>query len=121
MKEFDGLEVHYIGLSTSILQPNIAKNYGIERSRYTGFVNISVLDSTKPDKPAKKVALAGYATNLVGQRIPLEFDQIIEGKAIYYIALVDYPNDETYNFNIRIFDQGKEHLLKFSQKFYVNP
>ncbi|KGK00655.1 DUF4426 domain-containing protein [Thalassotalea sp. ND16A] len=119
MKKFADLEVHYIGLSTSILQPDIAKNYGIERSRYRGFVNISVLDSSKDGKPAVSVGISGTATNLLGQPIPLDFMEVKEGSAIYYIAQVKYPNDEFFRFNILINNNGKEHTLKFEQKFYV--
>ena len=119
MKMLDELEVHYIGLSTSILQPAIAKEYNIERSRYRGFVNISVLDTSKDGKPAISAGLSGSATNLVGQRMQLEFEQIKEGSAIYYIAIVKYPNDETYTFDITINNNGKEHKLNFKQKFYV--
>ncbi len=119
VKQFENLEVHYIGLPSVILQPEIAKLYGIERSRYNGFVNISALDTSKANKPAKRIGISGSATNLVGQKIPLEFEQVIEGNAIYYLATIKYPNDETYRFDILINDNGKQHNLKFTQKFYT--
>ncbi|WNC73214.1 DUF4426 domain-containing protein [Thalassotalea psychrophila] len=119
MKKFDDLEVHYIGLPTTILQPDIAKTYGIERSSYRGFVNISVLDTGQEGNPALKVGISGKATNLIGQPMTLEFDEIKEGSAIYYITTVKYPNDETYRFDILINNNGKEHRLQFQQKFYV--
>lgn len=119
MKKFDHLEVHYIGLSTAILQPEIASTYGIERSRYMGFINITVLDTSFENNQAISVGISGTATNLVGQQSKLEFTEIKEGKAIYYIAQFKYPNDENFRFNIIINDNGKEHNLKFQQKFYV--
>lgn len=119
MKMLGDLEVHYIGLSTSILQPKIAKAYNIERSRYRGFINISVLDTAQHGKPAISAGISGSATNLVGQRMQLEFEQITEGDAIYYLAIVKYPNDETYTFDITINDNGTEHKLTFKQKFYI--
>lgn len=120
VEKIGDLEIHYIGLPSIVLQPEIAKHYAIERSRYNGFVNISVLDTSKKNKPAKRVGVSGSATNLVGQKIPLEFQQVIEGEAIYYLATIKYPNDETYRFNILINDNGKQHRVKFTQKFYVN-
>lgn len=119
MKKFDNLEVHYIGLPTTVLQPDIASTYGIERSRYLGFINITVLDTSLADKKAISVGISGTATNLVGQQSNLEFAEVKEGNAIYYIAQVKYPNDENFRFNIIINDDGKEHNLKFQQKFYV--
>ena len=38
--------VHYIAFGSGFLTPEIAKNYGITRSKYNGVVNISVLKTT---------------------------------------------------------------------------
>lgn len=119
MTRFDNLEVHHIGLPTVILQPKIARTYNLERSRYKGFINISVLD-TNLDNKAISVGISGAATNLVGQRMPLSFEKFVEGDAIYYLAMVSYPNNETYRFDILINDNGIEHNLKFVQKFYID-
>lgn len=43
--------IHYIALSSTFLTPNIAKTYGIKRSRYTGLVNIAVLDTAQQGSP----------------------------------------------------------------------
>ncbi|WP_226996524.1 DUF4426 domain-containing protein [Thalassotalea crassostreae] len=119
MQMFDELEVHYIGLPTMMLQPQIAKTYGIERSRYKGFINIAILDASVESKPAISVGLSGVSTNLAGQRINLDFDKVTEGKAIYYIAQVSYSDEEIIKFDILINNNGKQHSLKFQQKFYV--
>ena len=44
MKKLNDLNVHYIAIGSTFLTPEIAKAYGIERSRYKGLVNIAVLD-----------------------------------------------------------------------------
>ncbi|MFT6919184.1 MAG: hypothetical protein ACJA2G_001819 [Cognaticolwellia sp.] len=120
MKKMDGLNVHYIALGSAFLTPEIAKAYGIERSRYKGLVNISVLDNTQAGNPSKTVFINGKARNDVGQIKSLEFTEVKEGDAVYYLAQVSYTNEETIYFDINITDKGKQHNLSFSQKFYVD-
>ncbi|UUO24890.1 DUF4426 domain-containing protein [Colwellia sp. M166] len=120
MKKMNDINVHYIALSSTFLTPEIAKAYGIERSRYKGLINISVLDNTQQDNPAKTVIINGKARNDVGQIKSLEFTEVVEGDAVYYLAQVNYTNEETIYFDINITDKGQQHNLKFSQKFYVD-
>lgn len=120
MKKMDNINVHYIALGSTFLTPEIAKAYGIERSRYKGLVNISVLDNTQAGHPAKTVIIKGKARNDVGQIKSLAFTEVKEGDAVYYLAQVSYSNEETIYFDINITDKGQQHHLKFSQKFYVD-
>ena len=82
MKKMDNINVHYIALGSTFLTPEIAKAYGIERSRYKGLVNISVLDNTQKGNPAKTVIINGKARNDVGQIKSLEFTEVVEGEAV---------------------------------------
>jgi hypothetical protein len=120
MKKMGSMNVHYIALNTTFLTPEIAKAYDIERSRYNGLINISVLDNTIKTTPAKAVAITGTARNLAGQNKKVEFVEVKEGEAIYYLAQVNYRNEETVIFNLKITDGKESHTLKFSQKFYVD-
>ncbi|MFT5756711.1 MAG: hypothetical protein ACI9LM_001431 [Alteromonadaceae bacterium] len=120
MKKMGDINVHYMAIGATFLTPEIAKAYGIERSRYNGLVNISVLDNTQNNSPAKSVSLIGKARNNVGQLKSLVFREVKEGDAIYYLAEVNYANEETIHFDVQITDGSKKHNLKFSQKFYVD-
>ena len=120
MKKLGSMNVHYIAFGATFLTPEIAKAYGIERSKYNGLVNISVLDNTKKGTPAKSVGISGTAQNLTGQFKRLEFEEVREGSAIYYLAQVSYRDKEKIKFDITITDDGKTHQLSFSQTFYVD-
>ena len=120
MKKMGSMNIHYIALNATFLTPEIAKTYGIERSRYNGLINISVLDNTIKTHPAKYVSISGTARNLAGQNKTIEFVQVKEGDAIYYLAQVNYRNEETIVFDLNISDSSESHNLKFSQKFYVD-
>lgn len=120
MKKMGNMNVHYIALGATFLTPAIATEYGIERSRFNGLINISVLDNSQQGNPAKKVALTGTARNDLGQIKQLEFDEVVEGDAIYYLAQVRFSDEETFHFDINITDGKESHTLKFKQKFYVD-
>lgn len=120
MQKMGNMNVHYIAINATFLTPEIAKIYGIERSRYNGLINIAVLDNTQKNTPAKTVAITGTAKNLAGQNKKIEFVEVKEGDAIYYLAQVNYRNEETIKFDFKITDGKESHTLTFSQKFYVD-
>lgn len=114
-------DIHYMALPSTFLTPAIAKNYGIERSSYTGIVNIAVLDTAEQGNPAVAVEISGVANNLIDAKVELKFREIREGAAIYYIAEVPVRNDEEINFQIAVKSGNKLNTtLKFKQKFYTD-
>lgn len=120
MKKLGTMNVHYMAIGSTFFTPEIAKVYGITRSRYNGLVNISVLDNTQTATPAKSVSITGKAKNNLGQFKNLEFKEVKEGDAIYYLAQVSYNHEETIHFDLTITDGKEKQQLKFSQKFYVD-
>ncbi|WP_404393819.1 DUF4426 domain-containing protein [Pseudoalteromonas phenolica] len=118
-KELGPWQVHYIAFPSTFIQPNIAKAYGLERSNYKGIINISVL-ANKEGTPAQKAKLTGEAKNLLGSKQTLEFKEVVDGDAIYYLAQVDFRNEEIYRFKININQGNNFQVLNFQQKFYVD-
>jgi len=111
-------EVHYSAFRSTFIAPEIARQYDIERSRYLALVNISVLD--RDTKVAQRASLSGYATNGIGNRLPLEFTEVVEGDAVYYLAQAAYTNLETLRFTIEVRADGETQELRFSQQFYAD-
>lgn len=119
MQKLDNINVHYIALNSTFLTPEIATAYGITRSKVNALINISVLDNTKSGMPAKSVNLQGTAKNLLGHEKTLEFVEVKEGDAIYYLAELSFTNEDIITFNVQINDAGKIQTLKFQQKLYT--
>ena len=117
MKQLGAWDVHYIALSSSFLTPEVARTYGIQRSKYNALVNISVLDSAT--QAPQNVLVSGTATDLMGRSQPLEFKQITEGKAIYYIATLSFRYEEDIKFDIKLSKGNTEQRLRFQQKLYI--
>jgi hypothetical protein len=117
-QELGKWEVHYIALNSTFLTPQVAKQYGIVRSKFNGLINISVLD--RQDKAAQSVVLTGEAKNLLGVIKKLTFKQVTEGKAIYYLAVLPFSDLEQYRISININDGTEQKTLKFQHKFYAD-
>lgn len=109
-------DVHYIVINTSFLTPEIARAYSIQRSKYQGLVNISVLQ--KDSHKAQSIAMTGHATNLLGTKKTLSFKEVKDGEAIYYLAILPFRDQEQYRFEIEIVDGNHSQKLKFKHKFY---
>jgi hypothetical protein len=109
MQELGPWKVHYSAFN--------ARTYGLERSRYNGIVNIAVQNK---QGVAQAVGIRGEARNLTGTLRPLNFQEVKEGNAIYYLAVLPYRNEDTYQFTLKIMGEGQQQTLTFQQTFYVD-
>ncbi|OEE64275.1 hypothetical protein A1OK_05805 [Enterovibrio norvegicus FF-454] len=120
-KDMGSLEVHYSALNATFIPPAVAKAYGIKRSSANALINIAILDKNQSGKPALTAKISGNARNLLGTTKPLEFREVREGNAIYYLAEVRIANEENVTFNIDINAEGnRSGKLTFQQIFYEN-
>ncbi|MFY2509730.1 DUF4426 domain-containing protein [Vibrio pectenicida] len=119
-KTIKEIEVHYSAFNSTFLTSQVASNYQLKRNGYSAILNISVLDTYQAGKPAMTAKITGDAKNLIGQIKTLEFTEVKEGNAIYYLAEFSISDEENLTFNIDINAGNKgTGRLKFSQKFYV--
>jgi hypothetical protein len=121
-KTFSDYVVHYNAFSTDMLQPSIAKQYGIKRSKNRAIFNISVQKKIMGTTGQPVVAnISGYATNLTGQTKTLQPRKIVEGTAIYYIGEFSITHREVldFDFNITPADEKNPFHLKFRQQFFT--
>lgn len=117
-KQLGDWDVHYIAFPSPILTPEIALQYKLQRSKYNAIVNISVLDKTS--QQALKVAISGSAKDLQSRTRTLEFTQVIEGDAVYYLAQLPFHHEQRYSFTLSISSGNQTQQLKFDQVFYVD-
>lgn len=112
-------DIHYNAFNTMMVPPEVAQSYGFTRARNRALLNISVLDSST--KKALPAVVTGTRTNIIGQLLPLEFVQIKEQNAIYYIAQLRFTEEEMWRFELQIQpDLNADAIpLKFSQTFYL--
>ncbi|MCL1074145.1 DUF4426 domain-containing protein [Shewanella dokdonensis] len=112
-------DIHYMALPSTFLTPAIAHNYGIDRSPYTGFLNVVVQDRELPGQPMVAVEISGIATNILDARFKLKFREIREGHSIYYLAECPYRDTEEIRFKLVIRkDNDLNTTVDFNQKFF---
>jgi hypothetical protein len=118
-----GYTIHHNAIPSAALDPAIAKQHGIQRSKYRGMLNVSVIKSEAgtTGKPATAVVMA-KATNLLGQMISIPMRKVTEGEAIYYIGEFRIADQETFNFELQVKPQGAAHFYtaKLSQQFFID-
>ncbi len=114
--------IHHNALTTDALAPEVARAYGIQRSRSRGMVNISIIRE-QPGTTGKSVhARIGLKTrDLTGQPREISPREIKEGDAIYYIADFPVAHREHLIFDIEAVPEGETRPLKarFEQEFFT--
>ena len=109
-------DVHYVVIRTSFLKPEIAAKHGIVRGADRALLNISVIgDDGKP----VVATLSGRVRNLLEQDTPLEFQEVREGDAVYYLAQIRHTDREILRFYVDIRPpDGTVQRLEFQQQMY---
>ncbi|WNO61388.1 DUF4426 domain-containing protein [Rheinheimera sp. MMS21-TC3] len=118
MQQLGLWDVHYIAFPAPLLTPEIAQQYRIQRSKYNAVINISVLNSQS--QQAQKVSISGIAKDLLGRQIALDFTEVVEGKAIYYLAQLPFKDQQVFDFTLTLSQKESLQQLKFKQKLYVD-
>ena len=121
-KEFGDYVVHYNAFRSDTISPEVAKQYGLARANNRILINIAVLKkvmNTTGKPTASKVT--GHASNLTGQLKKLEFKEITEGNAIYYLAETKISDGEFLKFDLKIIPEGEERAarLRFDKRFFT--
>jgi hypothetical protein len=109
-------EAHFVVVNTTFFSEEIASRYDVTRGRDRALVNVSFLDES--GTPVS-VTLTGTITNLLSQVQPLDFREVREGPAIYYLAEIRHTDRETLRFRIQVVTpDGRERELAFQQQMF---
>ena len=120
--DFGDMVVHYNAVRTDFFNPQIARAYGIKRSKNKALLTITVLNK-QLDLPAQpmKANVKAEAINLSNQRKLLSMREITDGGAIYYITEFPITNGETLDFSINVTPEGgRTQTVKFRQAFFTH-
>lgn len=114
--------VHYNAFRSDTLTPEIAKAYSLTRRNNRLVVNISVQKKEGVSTTSAKASVKGFASNLTGQVKQLEFKEVLDGDAIYYLAESKVSNRETLKFDIKVIPEGEtiQGQINFSQQFFTD-
>jgi hypothetical protein len=123
-KEQGDYEVHFNALRTDTLTQEVARAYGIQRSKNRVMLNVTILRKEAAHAPRKPVEgeVQVDAYNLNGQLKNLEMRRVSEGEAIYYIGEVSISGSEILVFDIEVKPSGETTPIevKFKREFHSN-
>jgi hypothetical protein len=111
---FGDTTVHYNTFNSTYLTPDIAKAAGLTRSKNQGVINVSVIKDGKP----LTAEVNGSVKDLTSQTVPLNFKQITEQGAIYYIAQYPVDQQEIRTFEIKVQNGDKINTINFNQELF---
>jgi hypothetical protein len=122
-QSFGDYVIHYNAFATGDLTPDIAKTYGITRSKNRALLNVTVLKKSLGTVGQPVTAtIKATATNMSRQLQTLDPREVHEGNAIYYLAEVTISDQETMDFNIDVTPTGHDQTahIQFRQQFFTH-
>ena len=117
-------EMHYNAVRTDQLSVDIARAYGIERSKNKVMLNISVLHKSPGSNTSEPVdaEISVNAHNLNAQQKDIQLRRIAENAATYYIGDVSFSGEETLVFEIKATPAGSSTPIEatLTREFFAN-
>jgi len=115
--------IHHNAFTTETLTPEVAKAYGIQRSKYRGMLNVSVIKE-KPGTTGQSVParVEVKTVELTGQTNRLPMREIKEQDAVYYIGELAVQNEQKVTFAIEVTPEGSDESISMTmdQQFFTN-
>jgi hypothetical protein len=122
-RDFGDYILHFNAISTEELTPQIAQQYGIVRSANRGMLNVTILRKNEGGmSEAVPGSVAANAINLTAQLKNLNFREITEGDAIYYIAEFPISDEETLIFSIDAtpINEPSRFSVRYKRQFFID-
>jgi len=120
-ERFGPYELHYSVVNTTFLQPEVAAAYGITRGNDRAILTLALREHL-PDGSdvARPMQLKGRTWELTGRSVQLDFQEVRENPAVYYVAEFRFFNEEWRHFEINFRPEGSDETLtfKFKQQVY---
>lgn len=125
-ERFGPYEAHHSVVNTTFLSPEVAAQYQITRGKQRAILNLAFREHVGGDDSpggteSRKTLLKGRTWDLIHEQ-ELEFQEIREGDALYYIAEFKFINREWRFFEIFFRPEGAQetYTLKFKHQLYIN-
>lgn len=122
VQKFDNYDVHYSVFNSSFLTPEIAKSYGITRSKNQALINIAVIRKNEDGTSQGVSAIVkGTVRDLIYTN-DLDFFPVREEKAIYYLSPLRISDKQDIYFDISVQPDPNRspYHLKFKKRLYVD-
>lgn len=119
-KQFGDVTIHFTVLNTSFLSPQVARSYGIVRGDNKFLVNVAVGKQQGQSSRALRAEVSGSSSDLI-HRIPLQFREVIERDAIYYIAELEIDGKRErrdFRLSVKTDERPQPYDIQFNKQLY---
>lgn len=120
-QRFGTYELHYSVVNTTFIEPDVAATYGITRGKDRAILNLSVREHLPGGGDVgRSMQLKGTTRDLLQKQEVLEFQEVKEGPAIYYIAEISFLDEEHRFFEVHFRPEGatQTYTFKLQHKMY---
>lgn len=116
-EQFGDYQVHYNAIGTAMLEPDVARSYGIVRSRNRGLITVAVLRDGEP----VAARVRAETVNMQDQLRRIAMKEVQEGQSVYYIGTFNVDHLEKLRFRLDVTPRGADRELElvFDQRFYT--
>ena len=121
-KDFGEYVLYFNAINTDQLTPDIAREYGIVRSKSRAMLNVSI-HRKHPNGQTEAVtgAVSASAINLTGQLRTMTLREVREEAAIYYIGELAVTDGEVliYTVDATPSNDPSRFTVRFKKQFFV--
>jgi hypothetical protein len=121
-KDFGEYVLYFNALNTDQLSPEIAREYGIVRSKSRAMLNVSMRRKLENGSTeAVTGAVSASAINLNGQLMTMTLREIREETAIYYVGELGITNGEVliYTVDATPSNEASRFTVRFKKQFFI--
>lgn len=119
--KFGDYTVVHTVFTSDFVPPDVAKAYNLVRAKDRALVNVSIVkNNAGADMRGLAAEVSGTVVNLMQQQKALEFIEISESDAVYYLAPLRIHHEEVLHFNLTLQHDGKQYDVKFTKKLYID-
>jgi len=118
-KTFGDYTIQYTAINTTDIDPDVAKQAGLPRSKKIGLLNIVALKNEIESFEPNMIKLSVF--NLLGQEVPLDLLIHKEQTSVYYLATFrKYENDNLwFKIEIQFTPESKIETFKFTKEVFI--
>lgn len=110
--------VYYNVFNSTMIPADIAKIHNLVRAKDQVYVNVALVKKTGGNGVA--ASMTGFHRNLMQQKFELEFIEIKESTATYYLAPIRFINEEILHIDITVesLDKTDSGSFTITKKLY---
>ena len=113
--------IYYNVFNSSLIPAEVASTYSLTRAKNRVYLNVAIVKKSGGYGFAPK-KISGFHRNLMQQKFPLEFIEIKEATATYYLAPIRFNNEEILHIDITVQadNDSPEHTFTITKKLYTD-